>query len=536
MPRSLCAKYDRGVQDGFCLRDGRGGLYWLGTLRGYDGVEMYCIDYLFATNWGVAHKRITLSGTLPTSLGGSVAAATTAALTYVVTRNPASAVNDTTAAAIGLIIRQVMGDVRKTGGPGIPGGLTVSRDVRGVSFVNPAIVSRARALWAEARVRRGPWSVQVKVAAGPDGRFLPGEQVRATVRGTNGSRRPQDMTAALSYAGFTGPGSVRLGSDGVATVTLKAPSTPRAASVTARVANAPSTLPVLIRPNRWHPNPRPGNPSSISQRGLVGRQSAVVAADRAVVEVHYGPSVITQTSAAVASPGTVLTDLVTLKGADPAYVGPVTAVLYGPFPTRPTATSCTGAPVAGTVTMPVRGDGSYRTPGIKVGAVGYYTWVETLPAIRSQDALRTPCGVASETTVVRTTPQVSTQTSRSTVEVGAEIADRVRIRGTAPGYAATVTARLYGPYASREAMTCTGAPYREVTFAVRGDGDYLTPSVRLGAAGYFTWVESLPGSGLTNAMTTRCGEVTETTLARRTPPVPKQPYVPAGGSRRGDLR
>jgi hypothetical protein len=531
VPKSVCARYDDGVRDGVCVRDSRGGIYWLGTLRGYDGVEMYCIDFHFATRWGVAHRRVTLAGGLPTSVGGTVAAATTAALTYLVTRYPANEANDTTAAAIGLIIRQVMGDVRRPYGQMIPGGLTVRGEVRSVGFVSSTVVRKARTLWDEARLRRGPWSLQVTIAPGPDRRIEPGEQVRATVRGTNGSRKPQDMKVALTYTGFTGPASVRLGTDGQATVTLTAPSTPRAAGLTARVADAPSPAPVLVRPIRWHANPHPGHSSSVSQRGLLGRQAAVGASARVVVEVHFGPAVETVTSDPEVLVGAVLTDKVTITGADPTYVGPVTAALYGPFAAPPGRESCTGAP-AGTVQLPIHGDGVYSTLGITVKAVGYYTWVETLPATASQEQVRTPCGLTEETTVARSQPRIITRTSRAVVEVGARISDRVRVSGTAPGYAAQATARLYGPYSSRAAATCTGTPYRVVSFQVRGNGDYVTPEVRLGAAGYYTWVESLPGAGLTAAATTSCGLVAETTLAHRTPPVPQHPSVPAGGSRR----
>lgn len=536
VPRSVCARYDHGVADGVCVRDARGGIYWLGTLRGYDGVEMYCIDYLFATDWGVAHRRVEVSGSLPTSVGGRVPASAVAALSYLVTRYPASQVGDTTAAAIGLVIREVMGDVRRDNAQTIPGGLTVGRDVRRVSFVGSGVEDRATALWREATAHRGPWHLGVTVDPGADHRVSPGERVVATVRGTNGAGKPQDMKVGLGYTGFTGPASVRLGQDGAGTVVLVAPPAPRSAAVSARVTDAPGIHPLVVLPSTWHPNPRPGHSSTTSQRGLIGRQDAVAATAKVVVEVHYGPAVVTRASQEQAAPGSLLTDEVTITGSDPSYAGPVTAVLHGPFPARPDAQSCATAPVAGTVTLPVHGDGTYTTPGIAVSAPGFYTWTESLPPTASQDALQTPCGVITETTVVSARPQVRTRTSATLVQVGGSIRDRVTVTGMRPGAPLVATALLYGPYPSLSAATCTGTPYASVRFPVARDGGYVSPAVRLRAAGIYTWVEQLPGDALSGPVTTPCGLVAETTLAHRTPPVPQHPSVPAGGASRGTGR
>ena len=204
VPKSQCARYDTGVGRGVCLRDALGGLYWLGTLRGYDGVEIYCIDYRFATRWNVRHHRATVIGALPTSIGGRVGAATVAALNHVVVRHPADRADDTTAAAIGLIIRQVMGDVRRGSVQTIPGGLTVATRVTDVAFVPRPVLDRARALWDDARVHRGPWTLRMHIDKGPDGKVVTGERVTAIIRGTNGSGHPQGMEVTLQYGGFTG--------------------------------------------------------------------------------------------------------------------------------------------------------------------------------------------------------------------------------------------------------------------------------------------------------------------------------------------
>ena len=74
--------------------------------------------------------------------------------------------------------------------------------------------------------------------------------------------------------------------------------------------------------------------------------------------------------------------------------------------------------------------------------------------------------------------------------------------------------RLYGPYASREAMTCAGEPYWSGTVAVDGDGEVRSPQVRLSRAGFYTYRERIAGTPLISEVHTICGDETETSLAR----------------------
>ena len=70
-----------------------------------------------------------------------------------------------------------------------------------------------------------------------------------------------------------------------------------------------------------------------------------------------------------------------------------------------------------------------------------------------------------------------------------------------------------------EAIRCDGTPVWRGTFVASGNGTYTTAPVRLDRAGYYTYRESIV-EGLANpAVTTDCGDVAETTLARAEPQV-----------------
>jgi hypothetical protein len=84
---------------------------------------------------------------------------------------------------------------------------------------------------------------------------------------------------------------------------------------------------------------------------------------------------------------------------------------------------------------------------------------------------------------------------------------------------ATVNVELWGPFPTREAITCEGTPFWTGTLAVNGDGSYVTAPAVLGAAGYYTYRESIAESESTAAVVTACAEVSETTIARAAPKV-----------------
>jgi LPXTG-site transpeptidase (sortase) family protein len=108
---------------------------------------------------------------------------------------------------------------------------------------------------------------------------------------------------------------------------------------------------------------------------------------------------------------------------------------------------------------------------------------------------------------------VTTLASAEVVFPGARIFDRIKVEGLGRS-TATIEAELYGPFASRDAIRCTGEPFWRGQVRARGDGELRTRSAKVQQAGFYTYREHLVGSPLLTEYTTMCGEVVETVLAR----------------------
>ena len=185
-------------------------------------------------------------------------------------------------------------------------------------------------------------------------------------------------------------------------------------------------------------------PTVDAQAVLIAQPSSATAHAEATVTgpspLPFQPRVETQTSAAVAHPGTPVTDrlAVTVDDGDgllPTWgvtssgegLVPITAVvestLHGPFadPIAREETVPDGAPTVCTVETTVTGIGEYTTPSCDLPVDGYYVWTERIDPSRTDPSaggtrLRSwtsAFGIASEITVVQapgamgTTPAAS---------------------------------------------------------------------------------------------------------------------------------
>jgi hypothetical protein len=74
--------------------------------------------------------------------------------------------------------------------------------------------------------------------------------------------------------------------------------------------------------------------------------------------------------------------------------------------------------------------------------------------------------------------------------------------------------QLYGPFASRAAMGCTGAPAWRGRVLANGDGNLRSPGVQVARVGFYTFRERLIGSEAVVEATTECGVTSETLLSR----------------------
>ena len=117
------------------------------------------------------------------------------------------------------------------------------------------------------------------------------------------------------------------------------------------------------------------------------------------------------------------------------------------------------------------------------------------------------------------TPQVRTVTSHNRVTPGQQFYDRIYVSGLAGAGGTTAVARLYGPFTSRAAATCSpGLPVRTRTLTVH-NGLNRTPKVRVSTPGVYTWQVTLRANAENRSATHPCGQAVETTT------VAKQAYV-----------
>jgi hypothetical protein len=240
------------------------------------------------------------------------------------------------------------------------------------------------------------------------------------------------------------------------------------------------------------------------------RPAETACGDVAETTIAVGsPAIRTQVSDQSTAPGATITDTAVVTGLG-ALEATVTVELWGPFPS-PGAIACSGTPYA-TSTFTAAGDGTYTTAPVKLDRAGYYTYRESIAATESTDAVQTACGEGAETTLAQGAPAVTTVVSREVVRAGTAIFDRIRVTGLGKT-PAQVVVELFGPFASRSAIRCTGTPAWRGKVDVPGDGSYRSAGVTIGRVGLYTYRERIEGSGVVTGTTTECAQVEETSLA-----------------------
>ncbi|WGY02476.1 VaFE repeat-containing surface-anchored protein [Nocardioides sp. QY071] len=288
-------------------------------------------------------------------------------------------------------------------------------------------------------------------------------------------------------------------------------------------------------------------PAGYAGQSLVAFEELTVTGQPAVVAEHKdindtaqtvsvqkgAPTVNTQASAATVTVGASLHDVVTITGFVPGGNATGTAVLYGPL-SAVNDTVCTEGNVAGTVTF-TPANGTITTPTVTVTQPGLYTWQVTVSADDRNDKATHACGLAAETTTVQQSGtgsggeskvSLTTETSHDQVKPGAQVFDKVTITGFVPGYGATGSATLYGPFASRDKIACTPANAVGTVNFTPGNGVVHTPTVQVNQTGYYTWVASTTADSHNTAASHACGLVSETTLVHK--PAYATPTVSTG--------
>jgi hypothetical protein len=105
-----------------------------------------------------------------------------------------------------------------------------------------------------------------------------------------------------------------------------------------------------------------------------------------------------------------------------------------------------------------------------------------------------------------------TVVSDAVVRPGSSISDTLRVSGLGAS-PATIEVRLFGPFASRGAIDCSGTPLWKGDVDVDGDGEAESPKVKLARAGFYTYRERIVATASVDATETACAEEAETALA-----------------------
>jgi hypothetical protein len=150
-----------------------------------------------------------------------------------------------------------------------------------------------------------------------------------------------------------------------------------------------------------------------------------------------------------------------------------------------------------------------------------HVFAATTPAARpNAQRLAVPAAKTVASTIalsgVTASPRISTQVSAQSTVPGASITDAVVLTGLG-GASVPVKVELWGPFASRGEIACTGTPYWQGSFVAHGDGTTTTQPVRLEQAGFYTYRESIVQTAQVVGVETPCGASAETTFARAGP-------------------
>jgi len=80
--------------------------------------------------------------------------------------------------------------------------------------------------------------------------------------------------------------------------------------------------------------------------------------------------------------------------------------------------------------------------------------------------------------------------------------------------AAAIDVQLFGPFATRAAVRCSGKPAWSGRVYAQGDGEVRSPAVRLQKVGFYTFRETLAATPLVGGVTTPCPLAVETSIVR----------------------
>jgi hypothetical protein len=254
------------------------------------------------------------------------------------------------------------------------------------------------------------------------------------------------------------------------------------------------------------------------------------------------PHFVTQASANKVGIGSTLTDKVQVSNSNGQPLT-VTWVLAGPVAPAADGTCSnrdwTNAPIFDQGSFTTTGDGDYTTSVSKpVQKLGCYTYTESSPATGGASAVTTMPGVPAETVVVAPhQPVFVTHVPAQHVLIGGTVHDTINVTGLVAGDKVDIAWTLLGPIAP-QGLSCNGLVWTKAPVAAHGvvtatgNGNIVTPSVKLNKVGCYTYEENAAATKTTVPATSAPGQPVETVLVTRTP-IPNVPEVPTGGFNNG---
>jgi hypothetical protein len=487
-PHDPCASRgrDRCHTTGFGFyRTSAYGVRWYGDFSGAVAGEphLFCVDlrFWYASPAYRYHRVSALD--LRNRDGGLVPLDNRGRIAYAVWRFGRSS-SPAQQAAVMLYVHSQMGDGR-------PGELDPAAAGANVA----AIFRRISTLAAR---YAGPYRVDVRLPA----KLRVGDQATATIRllSASGAAVPNvplsldgTGTAGVAMHVVSGP----RGSANVAVTPLDA----RWLRLRIRTGTVASTEPALYAPTT----------AAARANGQRLAAPASQTVTRTVTRTHViaVPRLLAHVVPASVAVGSTVSDSVSVTG-----LGRTSALvqvrLWGPFASA-SAVHCSGAPMwSGSYTTP--GDATTPTTAVRLDRAGYYGYRAWLAGKESVSRASTACGAAEQTTLATAAPALTTRISSSIVKPGASVFDRITVSGLGR-MSARVEAQLYGPFGSRDAISCDSAHLLWSGHVdVTGNGTYPTHATALRRAGFYGFREEMAATPLMAGTETPCAPVEETAL------------------------
>ncbi len=469
----------------------RYGIRWFGDYKGIleGGARGFCVDLGYWYPSPEYRYTLEASGTLRNSLGHTVPLVNRQKIAYA-TWAFGRSTNPDRQAAVMLYVHSLMGDAR-------PGEVDPEA-------IGGKVASIFRTVEADAARYHGPYHV----VGGFSGPLKAGESAGATIRvlSVTGAALP-GITLHLHADGASGvPSTVTADAQGVARITF----IPGASSGVTIAVSAPNQAASV--PEVYAPTTAPAAPNAQRLIRPVS-QEVTGTLEKHVTKTRIAVSTTAAPTQAVA--GHVVRDQAVITGATTGWRATVVVTIHGPFASA-AEISCNKKAWQGTFTA--SGPGTYVTPNAAVTETGWYVFQLKVPGDSANIGLETPCNDVAERFFVQAQPTLATTVSSDSVKPSTPIFDRVEVGGLA-GTAVTVTVDLFGPFANRSSISCTGPPVWTGAVTATANGTYKTASFTPTVPGVYAYRAQIESTQLVQGTQGTCGDETETTSVQATPKV-----------------